>query len=126
LSKSERKGRILVVAKVSNWIIVSLILVCAVLGWQSHDRGIRLKQALGDIREARIAQSAAIKRLESLQGKLDTANERIKQLQKRLSGTIGTIGTIENRLDSAQHSVAESGKLIKEQRRILEKIKQGD
>lgn len=106
--------------------ITVLILVCAVLGWQSHNRGIRLKQALGDIREARIAQSEAIGRLESLQGKLDTANERIKQLQKRLSGTIGTIGTIENRIDSAQNTVAESTGLITEQRSILEKIKRGN
>ena len=106
--------------------ITVLILVCAVLGWQSHDRGIRLKQALGDIREARIAQSAAIKRLENIQGKLDAANGRIKQLQDRITANIGTVGTIENRLDSAQYSVAESGKLIAEQRRILEKIKQGD
>ena len=107
-------------------IILTLAIVCAVLGWQSHNRGIRLKQALGDIREARIAQSEAIGRLESLQGKLDTANERIKQLQKRLSGTIGTIGTIENRIDSAQNTVAESTGLITEQRSILEKIKRGN
>jgi chromosome segregation ATPase len=106
--------------------ITVLILVCAVLGWRSYDRGIRLKQALGDIREARIAQSEAIGRLESLQGKLDTANGRIEQLQERLAANIGTVGTIENRLDSARNRVAESGKLIAEQRRILEKIKQGD
>lgn len=107
-------------------VILALAIVCAVLGWQSHDRGIRLKQALGDIREARIAQSAAIKRLENIQGKLGAANGRIERLQERLAANIGTVGTIENRLDSAQYSVAESGKLIAEQRRILEKIKQGD
>ena len=106
--------------------ITVLILVCAVLGRQSYDREIRLKQALGDIREARIAQSAAIKRLENIQGKLGAANGRIEQLQERLAANIGTVGTIENRLDSARNRVAESGKLIAEQRRILEKIKQGD
>ena len=107
-------------------VILALAIFCAVLGWQSHDRGIRLKQALGDIREARIAQSAAIKRLENIQGKLGAANGRIEQLQERLAANIGTVGTIENRLDSARNRVAESGKLIAEQRRILEKIKQGD
>lgn len=107
-------------------VILALAIVCAVLGWQSHDRGIRLKQALGDIREARIAQSAAVKRLQDLQGRLGAANGRIEQLQERLAANIGTVGTIENRLDSARNRVAESTGLITEQRSILEKIKRGN
>ncbi len=100
-------------------IILTLALICALLGWQLYDTGNRLDEALRNYESIREYQQQVIDGLGIISKGLNGVSSGIKRVG-------AGIGDVKDRLGSNVDSVTEGSELIKEQRGILEKVRKGN
>ena len=106
-------------AKFYLGIILTLAIICAVLGWQLYDTGTRLEQAIRNYESIREYQQQVIDGLKTLSTGINNVSSRIRQVG-------AGIGEVKDRLGSDVDSITEGSELIGEQRKILEKVRRGN
>jgi chromosome segregation ATPase len=128
------------VGKTFRTIVLDIVVACIIFGagyaCSTMQRGNELQhyrteyaEAITDLRQAREAQSAAIARLNNIQGQLGASQATVRKLQeriaadeKRIAELIGTVDAITNRLSDSQAAAIESAGLIEEFRGILREV----
>jgi peptidoglycan hydrolase CwlO-like protein len=101
--------------------ILLIIVISMWIGLSSN--GARVNSLIRDLRSAKNAEQSALNKLANIQKQLDdsaTAVNKLRETNKRLSGTIDTI---KNQLNRDSETIGDSTGLIKEFREILETIK---
>ncbi len=93
-------------------------------GWKLSSDGKRMGQIIRDYQQIISAQSAIITRLNNISKQLGAVADQTKGISSGIGQVNQSIDGIKSIIGRSQDAIGECGKLIAEQQRILENIKQ--